>query len=290
MLTLFTGGTRLKRVVFVTAALLLLAPAAFASPWITSLSVAQKKSKDTKQLIFVDFYADWCGWCHKMEQEVFPSQTFQNATDKMVMLRLNTEDGADGTKLAQRYAISSLPTFIVITPDDMIAALIRGYAPAPDFVKTMNESLTKYGDFQKRVSQEASLAKDYQKRLDLAREFTSRFGLTQSETRLRKLITDKSAPPDVRDGAYYELAISQLLQQKADDAIKTILGLGKLQTKGEAYERSRFLLAQIYMQQGNLLAAANELRAFKTQFPNSPFRANVEVMLPGIERQLSAKK
>ena len=287
MLTLFTGGTRLKRVVFVTAALLLLAPAAFASPWITSLSVAQKKSKDTKQLIFVDFYADWCGWCHKMEQEVFPSQTFQNATDKMVMLRLNTEDGADGTKLAQRYAISSLPTFIVITPDDMIAALIRGYAPAPDFVKTMNESLTKYGDFQKRVSQEASLAKDYQKRLDLAREFTQRFALPESETRFKALTTEAGVPVDIRDQAYYELAVSQIMQKKLDAAIKTVTAFSKVQKQGEAYERSRLLLGQAYMEQGNLLAATNELRRFKKTFPNSKLVGNVDMILPDLERRLA---
>jgi thioredoxin-related protein len=280
----------LKRVAFLITAVLLLAPAAFASPWITSLAAAQRKSKETNKLIFVDLFADWCGWCHKMEQEVFPSQTFQNATDKMLLLRLNTEDGGEGTKLSSQFAVSSLPTFLVITPDNMIAAMIRGFAPAPDFVKTMNEGLEKYSDFQKRVTDEASFANDYQKRLDLAREFTSRFGLTQSETRLRKLITEKGVPIEVRDGAYYELAVSLVLQNHLDDAIKTVVQFGKIQRKGEAYERSRFMLSQIYMQQGNLMAAANELRLFRTQFPNSVLIRNVEVMLPGIERQLAASK
>jgi thiol:disulfide interchange protein DsbD len=280
----------LKRVAFLIGAVLLLAPAAFAGPWNTSLSAAQKKSKESNKLIFVDFFADWCGWCHRMEQEVFPSQTFQNATDKMVLLRLNTEDGGDGTKLSQQFAVQTLPTFLVLTPDNMIAAMIRGYAPATDFVKTMNDSLAKYGEFQKRVSQEGSIAGDYQKRLDLAREFTSRYGLAQSETRLRKLIDDRSAPVDVRDGAYYEMAVSQLLQSHLDQAIKTVLAFGRVQTKGDSYERARFLLSQIYMQQGNFMAAANELRAFKAQFPRSPLIRNVEIMLPGVERQLSASK
>lgn len=270
--------------------MLLLAPAAFASPWITSLAAAQKKSRETKQLIFVDFFADWCGWCHRMEQEVFPSQAFQNATDKMVLLRLNTEDGADGTKLSQRYAVSSLPTFLILTPDDMIAAMIRGYAPSTEFVASMKDSLSKYTEFQQRVTQEPKFGSDYQKRLDLAREFTSRYGLKDSESRLRKLISDREAPQSIRDQAYYELAVSLLLQQRPDDAAKTLIGFGKVQKKGDAYERSRLLLGQIYMQQGNLLGAANEFRAFKRDFPNSPLVANVEVWLPGIERQLQNKK
>ena len=278
----------MKRVAFLISVILLLAPGAFASPWITSLAAAQKKAKDSKQLIFVDLFADWCGWCHRMEQEVFPSQAFQNATDKMVLLRLNTEDGADGTKISQQFAISQLPTFLILTPDNMIAAMIRGYAPSKEFVDSMKDSLAKYNDFQKRVADEPSFAADYAKRLDLAREFTSRYGLKESETRFRKLIAEKAAPADVRDGAYYELAVSLLLQQRFDDSIKTLNAFSKLQNKGETYERSRFLLAQIYAQQGNLMGAANELRAFKRQFPNSPLRGQVEVMLPSIERQLQS--
>ena len=280
----------MKRVALLISLILLLAPAAFASPWITSLAAAQKKSKDSKQLIFVDLFADWCGWCRRMEQEVFPSQAFQNATDKMVLLRLNTEDGADGSKIAQQFSVSSLPTFLILTPDHMIAAVIRGYAPSNEFVQSMKESLTKYGDFEKRVATENSFASDYQKRLDLAREFTARFGLKDSESRFRKLIVDIRAPQTVRDQAYYELAVSLLLQQRMDESAKTIISFGKVQNKGDAYERSRLLLAQIYAQQGNFLGAANELRAFKAQFPKSPLIANVEVMLPGIERQLQMKK
>ena len=280
----------MKRVALLISLILLLAPAAFASPWITSLAAAQKKSKDSKQLIFVDLFADWCGWCRRMEQEVFPSQTFQTATDNMVLLRLNTEDGGEGTKLSQQFAVTTLPTFLVLTPDNTIAALIRGYAPAGEFVKSMNDAIAKYNDFQKRVAAENTIAGDYQKRLDLAREFTSRFGLKDSESRLQRLTNEKGVPANIRDQAWYEMAVSQVLQQHLDQAAKTINAFGKQQNKGEAYERSRLLLAQIYMQQGNLLAAANEFRAFKTQFPNSALVSSVDMFLPGIERQLSAKK
>ena len=280
----------MKRFALLITAVLVLAPMASASPWIKSLAEAQKKSKQTKRLIFVDLFADWCGWCHKMEQEVFPSQTFQTATDNMVLLRLNTEDGGEGTKLSQQFAVTTLPTFLVLTPDNTIAALIRGYAPAGEFVKSMNDAIAKYNDFQKRVAAENTIAGDYQKRLDLAREFTSRFGLKDSESRLQRLTNEKGVPANIRDQAWYEMAVSQVLQQHLDQAAKTINAFGKQQNKGEAYERSRLLLAQIYMQQGNLLAAANEFRAFKTQFPNSALVSSVDMFLPGIERQLSAKK
>ena len=88
----------MKRVIFVVMLLVVSAPSLFAGGWTRSLANATRQAKAGDKLIFVDLFADWCGWCHKMEQEVFPSETFQKATDDMVLLRLNTEDGAEGTK------------------------------------------------------------------------------------------------------------------------------------------------------------------------------------------------
>lgn len=283
------GGAPLKRTALAVALAIFLMPQAYASPWLKSLASAQQKAKASNSLIFVDMFADWCGWCHRMEQEVFPSQAFQSATDNLVLLRLNTEDGADGSKLAQKFQVTSLPTFLLITPDMTIAGIIRGYAPPNDFVKSVKDSETRFADFNTRVKQESTFARDYQKRLDLAREFTQRYALPQSETRFKALTTEHGVPADIRDQAYYELAVSQIMQKKYADAIKTVNSFSKVQSQGEAYERSRLLLGQAYMEQGNLLGATNELRRFKQTFPNSKLIGNVDMILPDLERRLAGK-
>jgi len=273
---------------FVAAALV--AGQALAGPWLTSVDAAQKKAKATHQLIFVDLWAEWCGWCHRFEQEVVPSQAFQNATDDMVLLRLNTEDGKDGTKLARDYGVRSLPTFVVLNEDMLIAGQIRGYAPANDFARMIGEARTKYVDFQKRSNSEASYAKDYLKRLELAREFRERMGHAEAEARLRKLLEEKALPVPIRDDAYYELAFVQFLNKKYDEALKTLKKFSTVQSKGDAYERSRLLSGDIYLSQGNLLSAATEYRNFKATFPKSQYVRNVEMVLPQVERQLATKK
>jgi len=279
----------LKRIALAVALAVFLVPQAYAGPWLKSLTKAQEKAKASNQLIFVDMFADWCGWCHRMEQEVFPSQVFQNATDDLVLLRLNTEDGADGSKLAQRFQVTSLPTFLLITPDMTIAGIIRGYAPPNDFVKSVKDSESRYSDFAQRVKQEPTFAKDYQKRLDLAREFTQRFALPQSESRLKALTAERGVPATIRDEAYYELTVSQIMQKKYGDAVKTVSAFSKVQNQGEAYERSRLLLGQAYMEQGNILGAVNELKRFKQTFPNSKLVERVDMILPDLERRLAGK-
>jgi Flp pilus assembly protein TadD len=54
-------------------------------------------------------------------------------------------------------------------------------------------------------------------------------------------------------------------------------------------ERARLLNGQIYMQQGNLVGARDEFRAFKEMFPNSPLIRNVDAVLPELEKRLNGK-
>jgi thioredoxin-related protein len=280
----------LKRFAFAVAVIVLLAPQSFAGPWNKSYADAMKKAKSSNELVFVDLFADWCGWCHRMEQEVFPSEIFQKATDKMVLLRLNTEDGGDGTKFAQKFNVNSLPTFLILTPDDSVAGVLRGYAPAKEFVTEMENTQAKYRDFQKRVASEESLGSDYKKRFDLALEFTQHFAFPQAESRFRKLTSDPKSPADIRDRSYYELAVTQTLQNRFGDATSTLNSFSKVQSKGEAYERSRLLQAEVYWRQGNIMAAANEVRQFKARFPSSPLKENADQMLQVFQQQLSAVK
>jgi thioredoxin-like negative regulator of GroEL len=271
-----------KRISLLVVFAVMLAPQAFGGPWIKSFATAQKTAKDKQRLIFVDLFADWCGWCHKAEQEVFPSEAFQKATDDMVLLRLNTEDGGEGTNLARTFGVSSLPTFLILTHDGMVAGTIRGYAPAADFAKRVTETRASYQDFVKRAAKEPT---DPQQRLDLAREYRVRNGFAQSESRLRKLV-DAKVPQNVRDDAYYELALSQLLQKKYDDTMKTLRKFATIQNQGESYERSRLLVADVYLQQGNYDKAVAEYQNFKMNFPTSPLVKNIDAVLPQIQRQI----
>jgi len=269
---------------------LVLAPQLFAGTWHKSVAAAQKVAKEKKQLILVDMFAEWCGWCHRFEREVFPSMVFQDATDDIVLLRLDTEDGGEGTQFARKYSITSLPTFLLLDSDLNIAALIRGYSPPNDFVKQLADARAAHVAFQKRVKDEPKIAKDYVKRIELAKDFAGRGNYMQSEIRFKKLMTEKSVPGSIRDEAYYEFALGQMMQGRLDDALKTVRALTAISKVGESVERSRLLAGQIYMQQGNLLGAANEFRDFKKTYPNSKLIGNIDAVLPEIERRLAAGK
>ena len=279
----------MKKLALVAVLALAVSSTASASPWIKSFVQAQQKAKTKNQLIFVDLFADWCGWCHKFEQDVIPSEAFQKSTDNMVLLRLNTEDQGEGTNLARRYNVTSLPTFLVLDKDAIVVGIIRGYQVPNDFASSLKDVEGRYTAFQKRVATESSIGGDYQKRLDLAKEFRIRYALPQAEDRLKKLTADKAAPVTVRDESFYELALAQMLEKKYDDAMATINRFATVQKKGEQYEKSRLLIGDLYLQQGKVDRAVAEYRSFKQNFPQSQYVKNVDLILPQLERQLPSK-
>ena len=268
---------------------LLLSGQASAGTWLKTVADAQKVAKAKNQLILVDMFADWCGWCHRFEREVFPSMVFQNATADIVLLRLDTEDGREGTNFARKYAVTSLPTFLLLAPDLSIAGIIRGYLPPNDFVRVLKETRGNHEAFLERVRNESKLAKnDYAGRLKLAKDLSTRIAFDQAEPRFKAIIAAKDVPDSIRDQAYYDLAMMYVLQSKHDEAAKTVRKLVSISSKGESVERARFLLGQILYEQGKLREAAAELRNFKKAFPSSSLLPNVDRLLPAIERQLAS--
>lgn len=281
----------MKRTTLILAAFLALSfparPAHAADGFLTSIEAAKAKAAEKQQIIFVDLFADWCGWCHRMKREVFPSEAFQNATKDMVLLRVDTEDGGEGTLLAREYGIRRLPTFLLLAPDGIVAGTLYGYSPAEKFTARLLDVYGKYETFVESVRSEKSFENDYPRRLALAEEFLVRRGVEQGQQRLRMLTTEKGVPEEVRDRAFVQLATSQFTEKKIDESEKTLETFFSVQTKGDALERGRLIMSQIYVEKGDLPKALAELRNFKAAFPASPHMEQVDLLLPQIEGAVS---
>ena len=209
----------------------------------------------------------------------------------MVLLRLNTEDGKDGTKFARDFAVNSLPTFLVLNKDLMIAGIIKGYAPAKEFAASLGDAEVKYNDFMKRANDEASISKDYAKRLALAKEFESRAAYAQSETRLKKLVAEPGIPANVRDDSYFELALTQILQKKFVDAksdprqIRDAAEQGR-RLRALAPAHRRHLPADRQRSGGARVSTRRSRRSTRT--PRTT--GNINMMIPKLERQIGGPR
>ncbi len=260
-----------------------------ASTFLTSIDAAKAEAKKKDHLIFVDLFADWCGWCHRMKRDVFPTEVFQNATKEMVLLRVDTEDGAEGTDLARKYQIRRLPTFLILDSDGLVAGTLYGYSPAEKFTQRMIDAYSDYLTFRETLSRESSFSADYAKRLEIAEEFLRRGGVAQAQSRLRALAGDSKAPESARDLSYYHLAASLLSAKDYVNARATLEKFFAVQTSGDSLERARLMMSQVYWEQGDYPKALAELKSFKQKYPASPLIEQVDVMLPQLESAVARK-
>ena len=94
------------------------------SSWVTDYKKAQEDAKAGKKLMLLEFTgSDWCGWCMKLDKEVFSTPEFQNYASRNLILvkvdfprrRPQTEAlKKQNQQLAQKYDIQGFPTIIVL--------------------------------------------------------------------------------------------------------------------------------------------------------------------------------
>ena len=106
--------------------------------WSEDFAAAQKTAEKEKKLILLAFSgSDWCGWCVKMDKEVYSDKKFiQKAKDKFILVMIDSPQNKDIlTKLAQRqnpeltkkYSVRGFPCSIVVKPNGDEVKRFGGY-------------------------------------------------------------------------------------------------------------------------------------------------------------------
>ena len=135
------GGVKTPRL-FLFAATVSLVFAAFAraeSDWQHDWNKAQEEAKTNHKLLFLNFTgSDWCGWCIKLDKDIFSQQEFKNfAHDNLVLVELDfprrksqpTEERKQNMELAQKYEVLGFPTIVVVNGNGQTVWKFDGYFP-----------------------------------------------------------------------------------------------------------------------------------------------------------------
>lgn len=121
--------------------------------WLSDFEAAKKQAADEKKNLLIDFTgSDWCGWCIKLNKEVFDHAEFKTGVkDKFVLVEIDFPNDkskltaaviAQNEALQEKYAVKGFPT-ILLTDEQGKPFAITGYqAGGPDaYVKHLNELL-----------------------------------------------------------------------------------------------------------------------------------------------------
>lgn len=95
----------------------------------------EQQAKQKRLPLLVHFYADWCGPCSRMEQEVFSSpEVASQLSTGLLAVKVNSDVRRD---LAGRFGVSSLPTDIYIAPDGRVLSRFVGATGRSTFLNRL---------------------------------------------------------------------------------------------------------------------------------------------------------
>ncbi len=104
--------------------------------WMTDYEAAFVKAKKENKYVLLNFTgSDWCGWCRKLDAEVFTQPEFQKyAKEKLVLLKLDyprrtpqpKEIKIQNQKLVQQFAVRGFPTILLAKANQQVV-LRTGY-------------------------------------------------------------------------------------------------------------------------------------------------------------------
>ncbi len=128
----------MKALICAVLAMLGTAFAASGADWSEDLDQALQEAGASGRYVLVDFSgSDWCGWCKKLDAEVFKQDAFlafakSNLVTVLIDFPRSKPQPAKRKKanglLAEKYGISGFPTILLLSPSgDLVGR--TGYRP-----------------------------------------------------------------------------------------------------------------------------------------------------------------
>ncbi len=104
-----------------------------------------KQAEKTNKKIMVDVYTTWCGWCKKLDAEVYAdSGVAACLRDNYICIKINAESSKKLTykgekfseqELAAAFGATGYPTIVFLEPDAKPITKLGGFVAADRFLK-----------------------------------------------------------------------------------------------------------------------------------------------------------
>jgi thioredoxin-related protein len=109
--------------------------------WETDFAQASADAARSQRCMLLDFTgSDWCGWCKKLNNEVFNQNDFKTfAAQKLICVQLDFPRKKEQTgklkeqnrELAKKYSVRGYPTVVLLSPNGDLVSQQIGYLGGP---------------------------------------------------------------------------------------------------------------------------------------------------------------
>lgn len=113
------------------------------------------RAKDSGKKVFLNFYADWCGFCKKMDNSTFKDSTVVGyLQENFIAIKVNSDKQRD---IAAKYYVRGLPTSWFLSEDGEKISSLPRFSPPEElinilrFINTESYLKMKYSEFVKNM-------------------------------------------------------------------------------------------------------------------------------------------
>lgn len=235
------------------------------APHYMSLEEAQAAAKADGRNVIIDFYTDWCTWCHRFDTvNMVDQKTIDFFTNEMALAEVNAEVD---TVLAKKFGIIGYPTFVLLDANGEEIDRVPGYLETDEYIQTMR-------DYKKGIGTLAALvdsAKTDNSR-SLAYEIAEKYkykGSSDDAELWYKQVIAVNAKDSL--GGESKLAIADMYQRKKmyDKAIPMYKTIAQEFAGTPFEENADIWTAIVYRKAADTANAIAAFEAFAKKYPNS---------------------
>jgi thioredoxin-like negative regulator of GroEL len=239
--------------------------------WVRQWDAAMKRAQTLKKPLLVDFWAEWCGWCHRLDQTTYVDPVVVKMSEDFVPVKVNTEGTPREVEVARHYDVTSLPTIAFLSPSGRVILRLNGFQGPGQFpraVELAKERATKIIGWEDDLEHNP---RDAEALSSLGAHLFEQEVYDESRDFLvRAVKADRERPVDERKRTRMLLGIVHKYNHKNEDA-ETVLKEGlALQPASEYDPKILYVLARLYAGWGRYDEARTILKQILSLYAQSP--------------------